>query len=305
MKNGIIIYVYIGLLFISTASLFAQKNNVIIDSLKKELINALAWNDSAFKYASSDTDFKRQIFIDQNVNNTKTANKKIIPALTKDVVKYLTQNFTGAVIIKYKLPEGASADTGKIYKSFKNGQPHGKWEINPHPPWAESYMGYYKNGLRDSLWILAGASANGDRYYFSGKYINGEMNGLWTGYNDAVEGSKDKVTYKNGRKNGPAVRETYCCEEESFGSGAYLQYTQESIFRNDTLIQYTELEYYENKNKKSEGQYYFDKTYYKCDEDANPCLPYDPRGKNGFWKYWDENGKLIKEETYKNGQLVK
>ena len=115
------------------------------------------------------------------------------------------------------------------------------------------------------------------------------------------EGAVTKVMYKNGKKNGTAIAEWYCCDMGSMSSGEYLQYVETSIFNKDTLLQFTSQEFYKNGNKKNEGHYSFPENYFKTmNRHSNVPVAFGvKKGRVGLWKFWDEEGKLIKEEVIK------
>lgn len=177
--------------------------------------------------------------------------------------------------------------------SMKDGQRNGI-HLSVNSSKDTTIRGYYKNSEKDGAW----------RYYSNRKperiemYVNGALNGLSIKYN-------------------PNGTESSLCQYESgVKSGLYeLRYPDGTI---KCIGQYCEGHrsglwrfYYENGSIQKEGRY-IDKGFSSLDtivsneDDGSITTSYAVRNyslKEGNWHYFNEAGKWIRTEFYKNGIL--
>lgn len=194
----------------------------------------------------------------------------------------------------------------KIEGSYKNDERHGTW-IEWHQS-ARKYYGYFKRPYLDMTGYYQADFE--DKKISEEQYIGGKKNGLRTYWfqngqkksethyiDDMVNGSQIKW-YKNGQKkeqrkyiNGfPKGLFTSWYENgqkasEVFIDGIYPVQQGIDGFGGGDKYEGIEIKWHSNGQKKSEGKY------------TDGII-------NGIWKQWDENGKLIKTEEYKNGKLI-
>lgn len=284
----------IFILFLLTSNWLYGQSNRVIDSIS-----------TYFNYYFDPErleNFEAQI--DLNINKNESINYAIFQTKSvdslKNYLKSVKPDFTGAIQIWQMYTSGMH---NSYYMSFKNGIPHGKWNIEQFLD--VHFSGYYNAGIRDSIWSLSEGTGNGDRYFFSGPYVNGKKEGVWGGANDADAGGGTKVTYKNGIKHGLATIEYYCCDEGSYISGEYLEGIDSLTYNQGQLVAYSSNKFFKNGKLKSKEQRNSFELSNKnnCNEYYHPCLQI-PMNKSSEIKYWDKNGKLIKMETFESGKLI-
>ncbi len=178
----------------------------------------------------------------------------------------------------YTYPSGKQSSTG----SFKNGKPIGLW-TNFYESGQKSSEGIWKENGLDSIWI-----------FYTKK---GEI--------------ERSISYANNLKNGPYLK--YDSLQKIEFDGLYVNDTLQGPFRkflNGLLIE--EGNY---KNGKLNGVLReFDASgevkrivNYNDDEeiDERQINRLVNGRREGLWEFYDKEGKLVKQELYKNGELVK
>jgi antitoxin component YwqK of YwqJK toxin-antitoxin module len=174
----------------------------------------------------------------------------------------------------------------KWYKSgkimFDNPMKDGK-EIGIH-------ITFYENGLPDYI-------KDEEHGISIGFHESGKVSSISQDIEDSVkcggkDGYEEKTFYKDGQLRTKGV---YNC-----GKQMYTIYANDSIpiaesnFIGMPLFKVGKYkEYYNNGTPKLDGQYV----------DAQNARASNI--KTGVWKYWDEKGKLMKEEYYENNKLIK
>lgn len=130
-----------------------------------------------------------------------------------------------------------------------------------------------------------------------GFYANGRTKGLTKHFVDSVK-CGNKLGYEETRWYPDGVlmlKQINNCGRQSYK----MYYNDSTLYTDETIIdmalfhvgKYTK--WYRNGEKMIEGQY----------EDGNTQS--EANIKTGVWKYWNEKGKLEKEEFYENNELIK
>ena len=223
-------------------------------------------------------------------------------------------------------PERRYDETGKVIAEtiYKNGKAEGKSFalINKGSSDAYTKTAYYKNGVLDGDY--SEISENGT-VKVKGKYLNGKKEGVWEvkktdGSLQPTEEFKNgnvvkRITYftdgnvemernfdENGKPNG--IEKKY--EWQTGKLKSELNYVhgkqvgKQVRYMTSTLDDYIETSYYNEAGQK-DGEY--TEVYTEAPQ-IKVKGQYVKDKKNGKWTYGDGNGKIYKEETYDNGQLI-
>lgn len=143
----------------------------------------------------------------------------------------------------------------------------------------------------------------------------GIVNGIFRFYypNGAI--SKEESFFE-GKKKGDAIFYYKNGTIEARGKFDYMFY-KPNIY-NDLYLVESKVKkwiyYHPNGLKKAQGRYYFNSIIEKKDKFESPnkyvgntpiYYNWKTDVKDGVWRYWDEEGKLIKKENYSKGKLLK
>lgn len=238
------------------------------------------------------------------------------------------------VEVKKGLPHGqmqCSNNSGVLVATgeFKQGKRDGKEEKFDPKTGSKTAVNHWSNGLQDGEQEQFNP-LNGERIlqvnYKAGKKEGRERawnkegnetiadlewkNGLQSGFDN--RGTQHR-TYLNGKLHGPqkefgiANNRFYIAGESSYENGI-LHGTQKKI---DAFGNVTELAVYENDNLKSRtidkysysGKHLHHYSSVALKEEINRYIESD-MSKDGLEQYWDEDGRLIRELKWDNGNLL-
>ena len=245
-----------------SATLFAQAP---VDSLKKYVPDPFTSN-------------KRTVVQTGNGEPIQVSNWEALMAQANS-------KFTGTITTTITIPEPyPSYPEGKVRMQFLNGVPHGEWIVQVQPPFAAWFKGRYDSGVRTGAWVTSAGSANGDEYIVTELYKNGKKDGKWSGEN-REEGIFREGLYKQDQKAGRWITQQYYAETGTAELGK-LQHMITENYKKGALVKCVKEEYHQNGKLKSKGE---------CAVTNGSC---DPGAKKGKWKYYDEQGKMTKEETH-------
>ena len=192
--------------------------------------------------------------------------------------------FTGNITTTITIPEPyPNYPEGKVRVQFQDGVPHGEWIVQVQPPFAAWFKGKYENGVKNGTWTTSAGSANGDEYIVTELFKNGKKDGKWSAEN-REEGIFREGAYKQGQRAGRWVTQQYYAETGTAELGK-IQYQVIENYKKGSLVKCTKEEYHQNGKLKSKGE---------CAITNGTC---DINSKRGKWKFYDEQGKMIKEET--------
>ena len=200
----------------------------------------------------------------------------------------------------------ASIIKGKMENYFKNGNLREKREFKNKNNYI-IHESFYENG---NLWYKYYPETHEEKYF----YITGELEKRITYHDITVF----RVYYKNGK-----LKEK---KELKQGNGVFKTYYENGVlqesgkYEDEYIRGYIE-RFYENGNIKEKGEIYeFDKQFQNSDSEFKKmgkfeCFyengnikergVYDWYGKkDGLFEYFSKNGKLIKKENYKDGELI-
>ena len=223
----------------------------------------------------------------------------------------------------------ASIIKGNMENYFKNGNLREKREFKNKNNYI-IHESFYENG---NLWYKYYPETHEEKYF----YITGELEKRITYHDITVF----RVYYKNGKlkekkelKQGNGVFKTYYENGVLQESGNYKTWRKNGSFKKfyqsgklqesgneDEYIRGYIERFYENRNIKEKGEIYeFDKQFQNSDSEFKKmgkfeCFyengnikergVYDWYGKkDGLFEYFSKNGKLIKKENYKDGELI-
>lgn len=224
----------------------------------------------------------------------------------------------------------ASIIKGNMENYFKNGNLREKREFKNKNNYI-IHESFYENG---NLWYKYYPETHEEKYF----YITGELEKRITYHDITVF----RVYYKNGKlkekkelKQGNGVFKTYYENGVLQESGNYKTWRKNGSFKKfyqsgklqesgkyeDEYIRGYIERFYENGNIKEKGEIYeFDKQFQNSDSEFKKmgkfeCFyengnikergVYDWYGKkDGLFEYFSKNGKLIKKENYKDGELI-
>ena len=200
----------------------------------------------------------------------------------------------------------ASIIKGNMENYFKNGNLREKREFKNKNNYI-IHESFYENG---NLWYKYYPETHEEKYF----YITGELEKRITYHDITVF----RVYYKNGK-----LKEK---KELKQGNGVFKTYYENGVlqesgkYEDEYIRGYIE-RFYENGNIKEKGEIYeFDKQFQNSDSEFKKmgkfeCFyengnikergVYDWYGKkDGLFEYFSKNGKLIKKENYKDGELI-
>jgi antitoxin component YwqK of YwqJK toxin-antitoxin module len=193
--------------------------------------------------------------------------------------------FTGTITTTITIPEPfPNYPEGKVRMQFIDGVPHGEWIVQINPPFTPWFSGRYEKGVKTGTWVSSAGSANGDEYILTELYKNGKREGKWSGENRDA-GIFKEGAYKQGEKAGKWTYQQYYAESGTADLGK-LQHMVTETYKKGKLVKCIKEEYHMNGKLKSKGE---------CAVTNGNC---DPDAKKGKWKYYDEQGKLLKEEAH-------
>lgn len=124
----------------------------------------------------------------------REGNKTRYPESVDELLDYVNTHEQSVIYLSLRDHPGS-----KFLFSFKGQQPNGYWKVSPQPPYSRSYEGYYKNGVKDSIWSYSTGSANGDEVIFSGRYVKGKPHGKWSARNRDTHWMYKEFWYDHGR----------------------------------------------------------------------------------------------------------
>jgi antitoxin component YwqK of YwqJK toxin-antitoxin module len=245
----------------------------------------------------------------QDANNYSSGNYK--NGVKEGRWEYVNSGVRSVIVYTGGLKSGADTtwinDTLHSIIHYKDGRASG----------ACTY--YYRNGMPKECWFYAGGSATYKAFYKSGAV---QVTGKTIANPDYV-----RMAERYSRRNAIEVPqelqldmvERNICGVPYFYGGSYVDVDADSVehymrseqYRIDTagrgpLGKYPPPElrsgtwtfYYENGNKKEEGEY--------LPKVEGEWLVGDPiYFKTGWWKIYNEKGKFVREELYENGKLVR
>jgi antitoxin component YwqK of YwqJK toxin-antitoxin module len=197
---------------------------------------------------------------------------------------------------------------------YRDGSRNGKTIIYQPQPYNHHEISSWKiesgyvDGLLNGDFIIWYKDSTKER---EGSYVRGKQNGDWYSWypNQKMEAkyhydlgvlSKWTQWYTNEKKKAEGYGD-YCHRGDTltswYSNGNRLG---EWLFNKGNLETWTE--YYENGNLKAKGKGGFLAEDVKNSYSFGKCIDGKPykSPKEGKWSYWNMNGKLIKEETYKN-----
>ncbi|MGC4104054.1 toxin-antitoxin system YwqK family antitoxin [Ferruginibacter sp.] len=202
------------------------------------------------------------------------------------------------------------------------------YSIEPQPELTDSLVYEIKDSIKSG--IIRRFRSYGSNPYFlveTGFYENEKEAGVWH-FKDTVLKTTLLRTYKNGEQNGLEVSYfmngkvkdsvNYFNDREN---GNYKAYSEQGIlikdcnYKGGRLIDYFK-EYFTNGQLRIEGQYTQAKGYIKVrlisigrgngkmnSRIVDRLIDNKPL-KQGVWKYYNEQGKLVKTEKYLNGKRI-
>lgn len=165
------------------------------------------------------------------------------------------------------------------------------------------------NMYTDTLWDIAGniratrnLSAHSDTLFENDLYRNGSLRreriSVWRKYSSSWDLQKDNSYFENGQPTGTPI------DHKNTGVQHLVTYYetgekwQDYNWQNGVFVGNYK-EYYENGEPKRSGQYAA-----KVSTEQKAALK-EEGIKTGKWKEYDSFGRVVKEEVYENGKLVK
>jgi hypothetical protein len=165
--------------------------------------------------------------------------------------------------------------------------------------------------------ILCISSKKNDRkegkevwFYSNGKlwkiyqYKNDSLDGPWIEYYEIGGTMKKYGTYKNGIPI--EWKEFYLCNKIKTEGSYFDTEILTTITSNDTIKLCIKDRKKNIKEIKELNNTLIDsiRTEFLLDKSSGIPFPLERNIKNGIWKYWNEDGKLIKEEFFDKGNLI-
>jgi antitoxin component YwqK of YwqJK toxin-antitoxin module len=185
----------------------------------------------------------------------------------------------------------------KYQETFFNGSKRNGWDIKWFKNGQKKSQIYYENGVFFSPVIdwyedgkiksIINFKTKGSKEFVKAWYKNGNLEDDSYNPNDSSDARIDKEYYDNGQLKSESI---YNAGKQKYN--LYYSNGKKVCEGNIYNALWGQLgkwqEWYDTGTKKRE--YFFN--------DSIPNI------KEGKWKWWDKNGKLIKEETYKNNELI-
>ncbi len=238
------------------------------------------------EFLISDTAFVK-IYYDIESDSTISLNRNV-PHIGKIIVYYDSAHLSKAYEIEYK--------STWIYSSsqwFSNGQLHAVQ--NRFGTVLSEYEGkeWYADGKMKMVRTYYPDSCVTEFYYHSGKLKRKDLD-LPSPYRSELVWAYTAEYYENGRvKFTPTFIMTDGMEIINYYESGGKQLRKNWC---GGMVYGKWEEWYENGTIKTEGQY--------AERDPEKKRQYVISKKVGTWKYYNEEGKLVKEEFYKDGSLV-
>ena len=207
---------------------------------------------------------------------------------------------------KYSMTDAKSCPDGTKSASGKSDDDH-------NAVWCEK-----PDGLRHGHYIEFWP---GGKKKLEGEYNNGQRQGLWTGWYDT--GQKQSIcSYQDGKSHGHSV--VYYSNGNKQEEGDYREDQQDGPWitwyengQKKTAVHFIDnkpvgrtVSWYDTGQKKSEQEYNLQHKetghwiYYFKSGKIQGKGDYRNGEMDGTWREWDEDGKILREKTYRYGDVV-